>query len=64
MKLFIYIRSENIYYLNNILKLNYDNIGIPIQYSFDSFQGSTMISISPDEFAYLSDNNVIKQFYN
>lgn len=64
MKLFIYIRSENIYYLNNILKLNYDNIGIPIQYSFNSFQDSTMISISPDDFTYLLDNNVIKQFYN
>lgn len=54
MKVYFYVRQEELEYLNNIIK-DYNTLEEPLEISFNPMIGSCMVSLSIDEFIGLSD---------
>lgn len=58
MKVHFYIRTEDLEYLNNLLK-DYDNLEEPVQIHHAPIPESVMVSISLDDYIRLDDNNCL-----
>ena len=54
MKVYFYVRQEELEYLNNIIK-DYNTLDEPLQISFNPMIGACMVSLSIDDFIGLSD---------
>jgi|TARA_B110000908_G_C10263203_1_gene461006 hypothetical protein len=54
MKVYFYIKQEELEYLNNIIK-DYNTLDEPLQISFNPMIGACMVSLSIDDFIGLSD---------
>lgn len=62
MKIVLYVKINDLEYLNNILK-DYSSINIKkntCKFSFAKFKKSAMIILTFEQLTFLIDNNVIK----
>jgi hypothetical protein len=57
MKVYFYVKQEELEYLNNIIK-DYNNLDEPLEISFNPMIGACMVSLSIDDFIGLSDRDV------